>query len=232
MAEIADIDLAAAPVVKKPAEWTHAQAAGLGCVFLTAHTCVDGVAPYVDPTSTKRVAVLGGSSATGIYTIQLCKRRGWKVLTTCSGPKADFVTKTLGADEVVDYTKSSVREGVKAFKPDAIIDDVGGTECLGIAKRYVTIVGDKTGRQSMGGAMTYLWSPWQWVRWAIGYVGLGERYDILNLEPKKENLEEAKQLKPSQIFIDSTFAFEEANKAFERLNSGRAKGKVIVEMIR
>ncbi len=53
---------------------------------------------------------------------------------------ADFVRDTLGADEVVDYTKQNVRDEVRKFKPDAVIDDVGGTEGIGLSKRYVTIV--------------------------------------------------------------------------------------------
>lgn len=67
----------------------------------------------------------------------------------------DFVRNTLGADEVVDYTKQNVREEVRKFKPDAIIDNVGGTECVGLSKRYIGIVGDKTSRVSMGGPLTY-----------------------------------------------------------------------------
>lgn len=165
LAEVAHLDLASTTVVKRPAEWSHSQAAGLGCVWLTARTCVELCQQYIEPTSSKRVVVLGGSSATGMYTILLCKKRGWKVLSTCSGRNADFVGNSVGADEVHDYTKGGVRQAVQNFNPDAIVDCVGGTECLGIAKRFVTIVGDKTGRTSMGGSFLYLYNPqmvWRW----------------------------------------------------------------------
>ena len=85
----------------------------------------------------------------------------------------------------------------------------------------------------MGGPLTYYISfvPRQWIRWARGRLGLGESYDVISLDPtKKEWLEEAKELPTDKIIIDSTFSFENAKSAYERLNTGRARGKVIVEV--
>ncbi|KAI7024406.1 hypothetical protein KC355_g1410, partial [Hortaea werneckii] len=102
--------------------------------------------------------------------------------------------------------------------------------------RYISIVGDKTSRSSMGGPYTYYnflsyHAPLQWIRWAKGYFGLGESYDVVVLELKKEWLQEAVDtLRPEEIFIDSTFNFEDAKKAFERLDTGRARGKVVVKV--
>lgn len=233
LSEIAHVDLGSACIIKKPKDWSFSQASGLGCVFLTARTSIDRVKDYVEPSTSKRLVVLGGSSACGIYTVLLAKKRGWKVLATCSGRNADFVRDTLGADEVVDYTKQNVRDEVKKFKPDAVIDDVGGTECIGLSKRYISIVGDKTTRTSMGGPLTYYISfvPRQWLRWARGRLGLGESYDIITLDHTNKGwLEEAKELPSDKIIIDSTFSFENVKSAYERLNTGRARGKVVVEV--
>ena len=137
----------------------------------------------------------------------------------------------MGADEVVDYTVESVSERVRAWKPDAIVDCVGGTECLGIARRYVSIVGDKTARTTMGGSLLYLFHPRMVLRWLWGKFGWGEKYDCIILDPRKEYLEEAVRMLPvEKIMVDSTFAFDDAKEAFERLNTGRARGKVIVEV--
>ena len=180
----------------------------------------------------KRAVILGGSSACGIYGVQIAKQRGWKVLSTCSGRNVDFVRETLGADQVVDYTKQNVRDEVRKFKPDAIIDNVGGTEAIGLSKRYISIVGDKTTRTTMGGPLTYYisFAPLQWIRWFRGRLGLGESYDIITLDLKPEYLEEAKKLPSDKIIIDSTFSFDNAKNAYERLNTGRARGKIIVEV--
>ena len=60
---------------------------------------------------------------------------------------------------------------------------------------------------------------------------MGESYDVVVLELKKEWLQEAVDtLRTDEIFIDSTFNFEDAKKAFERLNTGRARGKVVVKV--
>lgn len=241
LAELAQFNMENTVAVKKPSGWSWAQAAAVPLVWLTARTCIDQVASFVEETKSKRVAVLGGSSAVGIYTILLAKRRGWKVITTSSSRNKDFVTQTLKADEHVDYTQQKVRPAIQQFEPDAVIDCVGGTDCVGLpsSKRYVTIVGDKTGRTSMGGPYTYIDALHpismisQWLRWGKGVFGLGESYDVVILDMKKEWLQEAADtLSPDDIFVDSTFAFEDAKKAFERLNTGRAKGKVVVEIVK
>ncbi|KAI7553163.1 NAD(P)-binding protein [Hortaea werneckii] len=238
LSEMAQFNMANSCAVKKPASWTHEQAAAIPLVWLTARTCIENVAYHVESHPSKRVAVLGGSSAVGIYTILIAKRRGWKVITTSSSRNKDFVTNTLKADAHVDYTTQNVRSEVSKFEPVAVVDCVGGTECIGLpsSKRYISIVGDKTSRSSMGGPYTYYnflsyHAPLQWIRWARGYFGLGESYDVVVLELKKEWLQEAVDtLRPEEIFIDSTFNFEDAKKAFERLDTGRARGKVVVKV--
>jgi NADPH:quinone reductase-like Zn-dependent oxidoreductase len=102
MSELAHINLDNACVVKKPESMTFVQAAGLGCVFLTARTCIEHCLPYVEPTSSKRVVVLGGSSSAGMYTVYLAKQRGWKVLSTCSGKNAEWVQSTMGQFEFLN----------------------------------------------------------------------------------------------------------------------------------
>ena len=240
LSEIARFNTATTLAVKKPTGWSHEQAAAMSLVWLTAYTCVEDVARFVDKSENKRVAILGGSSSTGIYSILLAKRRGWNVITTSSGRNKEFVTSTLGADSHVDYTTvSSIRQPIQDFAPDAVIDCVGGTECVGLpsSKRYITIVGDKTGRTSMGGPYTYYnflsyHAPVQWIRWARGHWGLGESYDVVILKLNKLWLENAAEtLKSDQIFIDSTHPFERADEAFERLNTGRARGKVVVKIV-
>lgn len=68
--------------------------------------------------------------------------------------------------------------------------------------------------------MTYYWTPFLWVRWAMGKMGVWEEYDNVMLELKAAHLEQAKQLPADKIVTDSTFAFEDAPKAYERLNTG------------
>jgi NADPH:quinone reductase-like Zn-dependent oxidoreductase len=215
-------------VLKKPANWSWDQAAALPLVWLTARTSIARVEPYMT-SAEKKLVVLGGSSATGMYTVHIARQRGWTVLSTSSSRNTDFV-KSMGAAKVVDYTSENVPEAVRAFAPDAIVDCVGGTECLGIARRYVTIVGDKTSRSSMGGSTLYLTSPRMVLRKLLGMIGWGEVYDCIILEHNAEFLREALELPVDKILIDSVFEFDKAKEAYERLNTARARGKVVVRI--
>ncbi|PPJ53138.1 hypothetical protein CBER1_11735 [Cercospora berteroae] len=239
LAEYAVMDTKTCPAAKKPKEWTFEEAAGVSLVYLTAKACMENIRTWVEKSSTKRIAILGGSSSVGIYTTLLAKKEGWKVIATSSGKNKEFCLNTLGADEHVDYTSQNVRKAVEEFGPDAVVDCVGGKECIGLrtSKRYISIVGDKTGRTMMGGPYTYydflhpITAATQWIRWAKGEVGLGESYDVVILSPKKEWLEDAtRTLRKEDIHVDSVHAFEDAKKAFERLNTGRAKGKVVIQV--
>lgn len=230
-------------VIKKPQDISWEQAAALPLVWLTgnfsssdsmgvllitkARTTIANVESHIQ--NDGRLVVLGGSSAVGIFVLQLASKRGWEALTTCSSRNSEFV-KSMGATSVIDYNTEDVTQAVRQYSPAAIIDCVGGTSCIGLAKRYVTIVGDKTGRESMGGAAIYLWNPKMVIRTVLGKVGLGQSYDCVNLEFRKEWLEETLDLDRSKIILDSTWEFDQVVEAFAKLSSGRARGKVVVKV--
>lgn len=129
----------------------------------------------------------------------------------------------------------------------SIVDCVGGTDLISdstvfsalVTPRssayrnggiYVTIVGDKTDRSTMGGAILYYFHPRMLLRRFWGWWGSAPRYAAIDLRGEAGLLEEAVKLRADgmQIPIDSTFAFEDAAKAYEKLNEGRARGKVVV----
>lgn len=241
-------------VVRKPAGWDHVHAASLPLVWLTAKVTIESVRAQVEVTTaaaegqgerndSRWLVVLGGSSSTGIYTIRLAKARGWKVLATCSSRNVEFVRDRLGADEVVDYTAvpSIPAEIYQRLTPSiekgdgvVIADCVGGTECLydkdlgGKITRFVTIVGDKTDRTSMGGPAIYSYYPKMVMRWFLGQVGLGVHYDCVVLKVRKDWLEEAAEmLKEDELIVDSTFKFDELPKALEKMVGGKVRGKLV-----
>ena len=91
-------------MTRKPAGFSHVQAAALPLVYLTAYTALVeyGKLPFEpDPREIgkRTVLVLGGSSGTGSIAVQLAQKMGCKVVTTCSERNFDLVKK-LGADEV------------------------------------------------------------------------------------------------------------------------------------
>ena len=244
--------------MKKPASLSWTDAASLPLVWLTALTTLNAPYTLLPPPSTEgkaappAVVILGGSSSVGVYCVQYAvKMLGLRVIATCSSRNAAFVRDTLGASEVIDYTSEDIAARLKELKPvdgyASIIDCVGGTELFGTVPglltprsdnfksggAYVTIVGDKTSRASMGGPLTYYWTPAQVMRHFWGWWGSGFRYYNVQLEQRKDYLAEACDALEQgklEVIVDSTFAFDDVPKAYERLNSARARGKVVVSV--
>lgn len=236
-------DSSAVAVAKKPGNWEHIQAAAIPLVWLTARVVIESVNANVEKNAGKWLVVLGGSSSTGMYTVRIAKARGWKVLATCSGRNVEFVKGHLGADEVVDYTAVSSVPGaihqkllpfIEKGEGVVIADCVGGTECLydvslgSKITRFVTIVGDKSDRSSMGGPAIYAFYPRMVARWLWGQTGLGAHYDCVILQTKRDWLEEAgRTLAKDEVVVDSTFKFDELPKALERMVGGKVRGKLV-----
>jgi NADPH:quinone reductase-like Zn-dependent oxidoreductase len=92
------------PIAHKPRSLSFSEAAALPLVYSTVHDALvkHGRLPFQpkpEDVGKRTVLILGGSSGTGSVAIQLAKKMGLKVGTTCSTKKVDFV-KSLGADEV------------------------------------------------------------------------------------------------------------------------------------
>jgi NADPH:quinone reductase-like Zn-dependent oxidoreductase len=85
----------------------------------------------------QRVLVVGASGAVGTIAIQLAITFGATVTGVCSGRHADLV-RSLGADEVIDYTKEDFTDGSRRF--DLIID-IGGRTSVARLRRALTRTG-------------------------------------------------------------------------------------------
>lgn len=112
------IDIDAQFVARKPTTLSFDQAASVPLAALTSYQAI------LDHTSLaqgQRLLVLGGSCATGIYAVQIAKALGAYVTATTSARNAAFV-KSLGADEVIDYTTTKWVDVVPAHSIDVVYD--------------------------------------------------------------------------------------------------------------
>ncbi|KAI8982823.1 GroES-like protein [Trametes punicea] len=123
-----------AEYVKTPADlvWVvpkntvnHDEAATLGCAFWTAaqalfhKTRLGLVEPPARAPGNEWIFIYGGSSAVGMFAIQLAHLAGYKVVTTASPRNFNYV-KSLGADAVFDYKDPDVVKLIKAATGDSI----------------------------------------------------------------------------------------------------------------
>lgn len=204
-------------------------AATVGVAGITAY---QSIIPHV--TKGSKVFINGGSGGTGCFGIQIAKARGCYVATTCSSRNVELC-QSLGADMVVDYTKGKVWEQLKSSGVvfDHVVDNIGTDSALYFKCHEFTrpealfvMVGGSPGFGMITGALSKKYWP--------GALGGGKRkYTGFFPHPEKADLRQIgmwmKEEKVKAV-IDQKFPFEQAPDAFTRLKTGRARGKVVVDV--
>ncbi|XP_058224877.1 2-methylene-furan-3-one reductase-like isoform X2 [Rhododendron vialii] len=191
-------------VAKKPENISFEEAASLP---LAVQTAMEGFKTGGFKEG-QTVFIVGGAGGVGTLAVQLAKHfyEASLVVATTSTAKVEFV-KSLGADKVVDYTKTRYEELEDKF--DLLYDTIGDTEnSFVVAKDNAPII-DITWPPSNPKAI---------------YSGLTVSGDILE---KLRPYLESKKLK---AVIDPTgpYHFADVVEAFRYLETGRARGKVVI----
>lgn len=106
-------------LAKKPSNLTHAEAATLPLVGLTAWGCL---MPRVAERPGQQVFIMAGSGGVGTFAIQLAKHHGAHVSTTCSARNHPLVTE-LGADVCIDYRETEFQDVLS--DQDIVLDALG-----------------------------------------------------------------------------------------------------------
>jgi NADPH:quinone reductase-like Zn-dependent oxidoreductase len=188
------------------------------------------------------VFITGGAGGVGTYAIQLAKHvfKASKVVTTCSAAKAELCS-SLGADVCVDYTKQDAYapESHHGEKYDVIFDTVGDARKVGKlikpGKHVISVASMPTNSafDEIGKPLPFFLRP------IISLISLRESWSIspglyhyLLLLPNSKDLNElVGYMKEGKIrsIIDTVFeGLAKGPEAFERIMTGRAKGKVVV----
>lgn len=211
------IDVEAKFVAPKPKNVDFDQAASVPLVALTSY---QGLFQHADVKAGQRVLVLGGSSSTGIFGVQFAKAVGAHVIATTSAKNAELV-KSLGADQVIDYTTQKWVDVLEAHSIDVIYDC--GMEPASWNKEAQVVLKKNTGRYvSLLQIPEPIESP----------IGASQVY--MFCKSSGDDLQKIGALIESgkaKTIIDSVVPFEKLVDGINRVKSRRAVGKVVVKIL-
>jgi NADPH:quinone reductase-like Zn-dependent oxidoreductase len=210
-------------LARKPVNITFEQAA---VVPVSAATALQGLCDAGRIETGQLVLVIGASGGVGSYAVQLAKAFGAQVTGVCSTSKVDLV-RSLGADEIVDYTSEDFAEGTHRYD---LILDIGGNPPITRLRRALkptgtaVIVGGEQGGSWTGGIHRQLgalaMSPFVRQR-LTNFIAKQRASDLETLT----DLIEAGKVTPS---IDRTYTFQQVPEAMRYLEGGKARGKVAI----
>jgi NADPH:quinone reductase-like Zn-dependent oxidoreductase len=221
----------------KPASLDFVQAASIPMVGLTSWQALKERAGLKRG---QKIFIPAGSGGIGSFAIQLAKYLGAKVGTTTSTGNAELV-KSLGADEVVDYKRQEFETVLRGY--DMVLGAIRGDvleKSLKILNRggsIVSLVGPLDAAFARARRMNPLFRL-VFSLMSRKIVRLAKkrdvRYSFLFVRPDGGQLAEIGKLIDAgsiRPVIDKVFAFDQAKEALAYLEAGRAKGKVVVQLI-
>jgi NADPH:quinone reductase-like Zn-dependent oxidoreductase len=205
----------------KPANITFEQAAGVphgGTAALQA------VRDHGKVQAGQNVLIVGASGAVGSMAVQLAKAFGAQVTGVCRTSKVDMV-KALGADHVIDYTRDDFANGTRY---DVILD-IGGSSPLSRLRRALTAKGTLV---IVGGEGAGSWTGVRRQLRALAlspFVGQKLRTFVAKSNaPDLLVLNDSIQSGKITPMIDRTFPLADTPEAVRYLETGEARGLIII----
>lgn len=200
-------------VATKPKSVDFAHAAAVPLAGLTAWQLLT---EQIKLRRGQTVLIHAGAGGVGSFAIQFAKHIGARVITT-AGPQGIALVRSLGADEVVDYTTQRFENAAKNV--DAVFDTIGGetqVRSLAVLKRggvIASIVGVAVKPEDAAAADVQ-------VKPAMMRPDGAQLAEIAGLI-------DAAAVKP---VVDRTFPLDETKQALIASRTGRAKGKIVVSV--
>lgn len=202
--------------------------ADAAAVPVAAITALQAVRDKARVAPGQKVLVNGASGGVGTYAVQIANALGAEVTGVCSTRNVDMV-RSLGAAHVVDYTTDDVTLGSEKY--DVIIDNVG-THSLSDYRRVMTpngvlvVVGSVDDGDYLGPLATLIKAK------AAGTFG-SQRVEAFISSSNAADLTTLRELMQRgqlRSVIDRRYAFAQAAEAIAYLETGRARGKVVVDV--
>jgi len=211
-------------VSPKPANLTFEEASALPVAGLTA---LQGLRDKGQLKEGQRVLVNGAAGGVGTFTVQIAKALGAaEVTAVCSTRNVDLV-RSLGADDVVDYTQEDFTRRGRRYD---LVADVAGGRSWSDLKRVLepegtlVIVGAPLGSGLLG-PLRGIGGLWLGTRFGSRsgafFIAKLTKPDLAALR----ELAEAGKVKP---VVERTFGLDEVADAFRYLGTGHVQGKLVV----
>ncbi len=212
-------------LARKPANLSFAQAAAVPVSGMTALRAVRD-SGQVRPGH--RVLVIGASGGVGSQAVQIAKAYGATVTGVCAPEKTDFV-RSLGADDVLDYTREEVdRDG----PVHDVVIDTGGDRPLSLLRRALTprgtlalVGGDWTRGRLLGGYGRQMFGA------PLLSTVVGQRLRAVSAMERTEDLDKLGDLIGSGALtppVDRSYPLAETVDALRHFTDGHPAGKVVI----
>ncbi|RIX51386.1 NADP-dependent oxidoreductase [Paenibacillus nanensis] len=220
----------------KPKNLTFEEAASIPLIGLTTYQAFTDI---LNLQKGQKILIHAGSGGVGTFAIQLAKLMGAFVATTASDRGYELV-KSLGADLIINYKHENFEELLTGY--DAVFDTLGGAaleksfRILKPGGQIVSISGipnAKFGKEANLG----------WVKTTILSIVSRKiktqekknqtKYHFLFMKPSGSQLKILKDFIEGGLIkpiIDKIYHLSDTEQAFNYLESGRAKGKVVIRI--
>ena len=212
-------------VALKPANLTFEQAAAVPIAGITA---LQALRDKGQVRAGQHVLINGASGGVGTFAVQIAKAFGAVVTGVCSTRNLEMV-RSIGADQVVDYTREDFTEGSKRY--DLIVDTVG-THSLAEYRRVlnpngVLVIVGAVDKGLWLGALSGALEPM-----LASHFGT-QKYVFMLAEMNKEDLGvlgDLMQTGKLTPVIDKRYSLREVPEAMGYLEQGHARGKVVITL--
>jgi NADPH:quinone reductase-like Zn-dependent oxidoreductase len=202
----------AATLAHKPAGLSEVDAGSIPIAGLSAWA---GIVSTGKLAKGQRVLIHAGAGGVGSFAVQLAKHLGATVAATAGSKNVEFV-RSLGADQVIDYTKTDFSTAIKDV--DLVFDLIGGDVRF---KSFPVL--------KAGGVISHISVPPMTQappRSDVEVKPAVVKYDT----PLLDQLAALVKSRAVQPTVTEVFAFGDVLKSFEHVMTGHARGKVMLDM--
>lgn len=199
-------------LVKKPANITFEEAAAVPMASVTA---LGGLQEKGQIQANQNVLIYGASGGVGTWAVQIAKSFGTHVTAVCSTRNVELI-RSLGADEVIDYTKEDFSQNGKRY--DLILAANGDLPLT----KYKNALTSNGLYVCTGGSMKQIFTS---------IIFSSKQVQGFSSKPNKKYLGVIQELLASgkiKSVIDKTYPLHELADAFRYFETGKVKGKVVI----